>query len=477
MIVAVASAVTGVLLWRPVSQHGHGSVAPVPPARPLRPLPSWTIPSGALLVAVITWGAVWWLQHSLSTEQGPVERAQLQVEGLRAGLSVGAGVVAAFALLLAFRRQQLVERTQQAAEYDAGEKRVTELYVKAADQLGSEKAPVRLAGLYALERLAQDNPTHRQSIVEVVCAYLRMPYKPPSSELGSEASDATCALKSHKADVNLESAPHSAREVPTTAAEDDLRGERQVRIAAQRILARHLRPARTAGGPSPSYWGVIVLDLTEATLLDLDMTDCSMHDAIFDRAEFVGLALFNRTAFRGDVSFKGAQFNGLANFGQADFIGTSNFGGASFADSIFARATFGGRADFHQTTFTRGANFYDVRFLGEAVFAEADIQEGASFGNVEFHGDAWFERTKIEGGAWFDKAGFFAGAGFGGLQVARESVFREASFFDRAWFNHASFSKDASFNRAKFKADVWFDEAEFHDDASFCVVEFGGDMV
>jgi hypothetical protein len=62
---------------------------------------------------------------------------------------------------------------------DATERRVTELYTKAADQLGSDKAPVRLAGLYALERLAQDSPGQRQTIVNVICAYLQMPYTPP----------------------------------------------------------------------------------------------------------------------------------------------------------------------------------------------------------------------------------------------------------------------------------------------------------
>jgi hypothetical protein len=58
---------------------------------------------------------------------------------------------------------------------------VTELYTKAADQLGSDKAPVRLAGLYALERLAQDNPSQRQTIVNVICAYLQMPYTTPEA--------------------------------------------------------------------------------------------------------------------------------------------------------------------------------------------------------------------------------------------------------------------------------------------------------
>src|SRR5215472_9804159 len=52
------------------------------------------------------------------------------------------------------------------------------LYTKALEQLGSDQAPVRFSGLHALERLAQDNPAHRQAVVNVICAYLRMPFSP-----------------------------------------------------------------------------------------------------------------------------------------------------------------------------------------------------------------------------------------------------------------------------------------------------------
>ena len=48
----------------------------------------------------------------------------------------------------------------------------------AVEQLGSDKAQVRFGGLNALERLAQDNPAHRQAIVNVICSYLRMPFSP-----------------------------------------------------------------------------------------------------------------------------------------------------------------------------------------------------------------------------------------------------------------------------------------------------------
>jgi hypothetical protein len=78
--------------------------------------------------------------------------------------------------MLAFRRPHHQEIATVLSDLDATERRVTELYAVAVEQLGSDKAPVRLRGLYALERLAQDNPAHRQTIVNVICAYLRTPF-------------------------------------------------------------------------------------------------------------------------------------------------------------------------------------------------------------------------------------------------------------------------------------------------------------
>ncbi|WBB99578.1 pentapeptide repeat-containing protein [Solwaraspora sp. WMMA2080] len=219
------------------------------------------------------------------------------METIRTGLSVGAGFGAAAALLLALRRQQVTERTQQATEYDAGEKRVTELYVKAAEQLGSDKAPVRLAGLYALERLAQDNPVHRQSIVEVICAYLRMPYTPPTEE---------------QADQNT-AEPDTGQE-PGAPKQPDPREERQVRLAAQRILARHLRPTTPNGTPSQAYWNGMTLDLTEATLLDTDFSNCHLNDARFVGVTFAGTARFAEATFIGIAWFDGAMYQEKIDF-------------------------------------------------------------------------------------------------------------------------------------------------------------------
>jgi hypothetical protein len=46
----------------------------------------------------------------------------------------------------------------------------------ATAQIGSDQSAVRLAGVYAMSGLADDWVENRQVCVDVLCAYLRMPY-------------------------------------------------------------------------------------------------------------------------------------------------------------------------------------------------------------------------------------------------------------------------------------------------------------
>ncbi|HEY5357257.1 MAG TPA: hypothetical protein VIJ82_06120 [Streptosporangiaceae bacterium] len=56
---------------------------------------------------------------------------------------------------------------------------LNERFATAAGQLGGDKPPaVRLAGVYAIAGLADDWSENRQTCVDVLCGYLRMPYEP-----------------------------------------------------------------------------------------------------------------------------------------------------------------------------------------------------------------------------------------------------------------------------------------------------------
>ncbi|MEU4443619.1 hypothetical protein AB0K14_09075 [Actinosynnema sp. NPDC050801] len=199
----------------------------------------------ALVLLLVTAGVLvvlWqWVDGLGLADADKKAAAHLDVVKVVSGIAVGGGGL--FALYLAARRQRTqelelaqrdraqahtesvaehtrlhAERTAAAAEQDAAERRITELYAKSVEHLGSASAPVRLGGLYALDRLADGNPEHRQTVVDVVCAYLRMPY-PPVDE----------------------------------ADQQEWIQEREVRVTAQRILASRCAPTgrHPTAGPTP----------------------------------------------------------------------------------------------------------------------------------------------------------------------------------------------------------------------------------
>ena len=65
---------------------------------------------------------------------------------------------------------------------------LNERFATAAEQLGSDKPAVRLAGVYAMAGLADDWAENRQTCVDVLCAYLRMPYEPDPGHVAAPVS-------------------------------------------------------------------------------------------------------------------------------------------------------------------------------------------------------------------------------------------------------------------------------------------------
>ena len=182
--------------------------------------------------------------------------------------------------MLAFRRHH-EEIAVVLSDFDTTERRITELYAKAVEQLGSDQALVRSGGMYALERLAQDNPAHRQAIVNVICAYLRMPFS-PTAPAGNPEPEAAEGRKEPGIDSETE-----------TGIGGIWQQERQVRLTAQRILSEHLRDDRakdhqSSYPPSSRFWDTIRLDLSGATLIDFSLVDGVMAAANFHRAAFGG---------------------------------------------------------------------------------------------------------------------------------------------------------------------------------------------
>jgi hypothetical protein len=307
----------------------------------------WVVVAGAVTVAVVAWGATDWL---LGEADGAVDRGAARVNAIKTSLGIGAGATGVFALLLAVRRQTHQERTAADTSFDAAEKRVTELYIKAVEQIGSDHAAVRLGGLYALERLAQGNKEHRQTVVNVLCAYLRMRYDIPGDP------------------------PEATADKDTRADYREQVQEREVRLTVQSILLGHFQPH--ANG---TYWESINVDLSGALLINFNLSRCVVQSARFQETTFTGSAWFDRVTFRDAAWFQKANFVGMAQFSYAKFLG----------GAVFEGAVFGGMAQFGDVNFDRVARFKGVTFTGDGLFVMACFPDLFSFDGATAKGHAY----------------------------------------------------------------------------------------
>ncbi|MFG2007290.1 pentapeptide repeat-containing protein [Spirillospora sp. NPDC048911] len=312
--------------------------------------------AAATAAAAAIWVTTAWLLGTANDATAGTERAKVRVDAVRTGLAAGAGAAAVVTLGLAFRRQEH-------QEYDTAERRVTELYNAAAEQLGSDKAPVRLTALYTLERLANDNPAHRQTIVNIVCAYLRMPYTPPKTSIGPREEPHAASRRYHTARAATRAGTWPAAPQPPTAGPDP-HEEHQVRLTAQRILHTHLHC------DAPEHWTGLNLDLTGATLIDFALTECTLTHADFRAAVFSGYALFDKATFSGSVFFDEATFSKAASFEEATFSGYTTFSKVAFEYAVFDKATFSRSVFFDEATFSEKASFEEATFSGYTIFGK-----------------------------------------------------------------------------------------------------------
>lgn len=296
-------------------------------------------------------------------------------------LVVGSGISVSLALVLAivgWRMDRVV--TRSAADDTTGASE-NEFHRRALAQLGSEAAEVRLDGLRTLELLGQTSPGHRQAVVDTWCAYLRTSHLP--------AARGTV----HEVRARGEEAHERAR------------GEQEVRAAAQRLLADHLRPSEDPYAAFDTYWWqVFEVDLSGADLTDLDLHGCRLPHTTFqasrftghtvlDAATFIGTAAFDAAHFSHHASFHGTAFGGEAAFYSARFADDACFDAATFTDrASFDAASFRGAASFRRARFARGARFDGARFApgtspdGARLRPDSDLPLGWTWGRTDAQG-------------------------------------------------------------------------------------------
>ncbi|MEU5977687.1 pentapeptide repeat-containing protein [Streptomyces sp. NPDC047315] len=318
---------------------------------------------------------------------------------VKLSFGVVAGAGALVALVVAYRRQ----RVDEAGAHREATRLHTERFSQAVEQLGSDSPAVRLGGVHALAGLADDAPTQdlRQTCIDVLCAYLRLPSPAKPGDLPDGTSPTDERREAHQDKT------------------DRYHALREVRHTIFRMIGDHYRVPK--GGHRS--WQGCDLDLTGVTI------DSSLN---FSRATFSGsIVSFSRATFSGGiVYFGGATFgDGVVSFGGATFSGGEvSFGKATFAggEVSFGGATFsGGEVSFGGATFSGG-----IVYFGGATFDGGTVY----FGGASFSGSTMYfnDATLSSGAVGFVDATFssgrvdFANATFSGSRVD----FHSAAFSD-----------------------------------------------
>lgn len=383
--------------------------------------PVWLVAPGALLiVGAAAYGLYHGAETLLASDTAGKKPVGVQ-DIIKTTVTVLTLIGAVLAALYAYRKQLLDEGTSHRADAT----QLTERYSKSAEQLGHDQAAVRLAGVYAMARLADDWPEQRQVCVDVLCAYLRMPY----------ATDITDPGFRH--------------------------GEREVRLTIIRNIRDHLQHPDTENS-----WCGLNFDFTGATFDGGDLSGSTFSG---------GTISFNGSTFsRGTVRFNGSTFSGgTVSFSRSNFSGgTASFRNSKFSggEVSFALSKFSsGQVELSTSEFSGGVvSFRGSEFRGSRVNLRGSEFSGATvsfrhstyllgsvaFGGSNFSGgEIGFSDSSYSGGTISFRRSKFCGStvsfndsGFSGGEVSfRGSEYLSGTVsFDRARFSGASVSFQSS---------------------------------
>jgi uncharacterized protein YjbI with pentapeptide repeats len=161
-----------------------------------------------LLVVLVVAGAIWALIY-VPKMQVPVCPPgkdglppkicfDVENEARKTLAYIMAGVLAIIGIYMGLRRIRALEDQVKVAQ----EGQITERFTRAIEQLGSERMEVRLGGIYALERIANDSDKDYWPIIETLTAYVRerVPWREDTSHshefISSERLDSSIDVDS-----------------------------------------------------------------------------------------------------------------------------------------------------------------------------------------------------------------------------------------------------------------------------------------
>ena len=355
-----------------------------------------------LLVGVATLGLIFMIfLPGAFFQKETAEQLKAQSDLRLALLYTTGGAIAAFGLLETYRKntndrakanadinaalknqehqaEVLKEQIRQFDENAFKERKAErrERYTKAVEQLGDEKAPIRMGGVYTFvglvdEWLEEENLPESerlkegQVIINNLCSYIRSPFTLASyyEELSKDNPSPQGFYKDNQQKFYTDKAT--------------LKSEADVRLSIiKEIHDRVQGPDKN----TPGAWSDFEYDFSGSTFFyPIDLTNSYYAKPInFSGSTYQGGANFSRSTYQGRANFSRSTYQGWTNFTHSTYQGWTNFTHSTYQWANFTDSTYQEGADFSRSTYQEGADFSRSIFYSETYFGKGKYSNSSS---------------------------------------------------------------------------------------------------
>ena len=323
------------------------------------------------------------------------------VGGLRHSILLATGGLLAILTLGETRRKNDIDKDKNDKDHRrqvrAGRR---ERYTKAVEQLGDEKAPIRMGGVYTLvglvdEWLEEENLSEServkegQVIINNLCAYVRSPFT-----LASHYDELSKANPTPKG-------IYKGKKEKFYADKATLDSEADVRLGIIKEIHDRLQGSDKN---TPGAWSDFEYDFSGSSFFyPVDLTksyykkpvnfsgSTYKEGAYFTGSTYEGRAYFSRSTYEGRANFTGSTYEGRANFSRSTYEGRANFTGSTYEGwADFSRSTYEGWADFSGSTYEGWTDFSGSTYEGGAYFSGSTYEGRANFSGSIFCSEIYF---------------------------------------------------------------------------------------
>jgi len=330
-----------------------------------------------------------------------------------------------------------------------------ERYTKAVEQLGNEKAPVRMGGVYTLigladEWLLDENLGYRekvregQVIVNNLCAYIRSPFTLASyyDELSEDAPSSEGIYKDNQQKFYTDKAA--------------LKSEADIRLSIiKEIHSRLQNPDKN----TPGAWSDFEYDFSGSTFFyPVDLTN----------SYYTKPVNFSGSTYQGGATFNGSTYTGWANFNCSTYREGAYFSSSTYQSEVYFNSSiYREGADFSYSTYQGWANFNYSTYQSEVYFNDSTYQGKADFSDSTYREGAYFSSSTYQNEVYFNDSTYGGKAEFIGSTYQDEVRFSHSTYRGRADFGNSIYLEEADLRRSTYQDEADFSGSVFYREIYF----------